>query len=383
MKTIVRLLFLFIVFLCMTVYAHADDYINIGVSLSLTGKFEPMGTGSMRGFRLWEADVNQRGGILGKKVKVIIYDDKSDIETAKSLYETLILKDKVDFLFGPYSSPITEAVLPVTEKYNYPLVISGASSDSIWEKGYKNAFGVYAPASQYAKGLFEIIVKKDLNNIAIVSADDAFSKGFAGGAQTWAKRLDLNIVLFEIFKKGTRDLTPFARKAKESGAQVLIVGGHLDEAIDMRTALKKIHWYPRIYYAPVGPAQDDFYEKLGADANYTFTTSLFEVRANFPGARDFYNRHIKEYNEPPVYQSACAYAGGQVLEEAIKRADSIDKEKMRERLFQLDMITIIGRFSGDKTGKQMRQHAFILQWQNGKREIVWPEGLSTAKPIVK
>ncbi|RJQ41034.1 MAG: hypothetical protein C4550_02560 [Nitrospiraceae bacterium] len=94
--------------------AFAAEPIKIGVSLGLTGKYSEMSNMQMKGFRLWEKEVNERGGILDRKVEVLIRDDRSDPQTAKSIYEQLILKDKVDFVFGPYSSGITEAILPVT-----------------------------------------------------------------------------------------------------------------------------------------------------------------------------------------------------------------------------------------------------------------------------
>ena len=118
-----------------------EPLIKIGVSLGLTGKYSEMSNMQMKGFRLWEKEVNGRGGILGRKIKLIIYDDKSDPLTAKSLYEHLILNDKVDLVLGPYSSEITEAVLPVTEKYGYPMIASGASADRLWQRGYKYIFG--------------------------------------------------------------------------------------------------------------------------------------------------------------------------------------------------------------------------------------------------
>ena len=111
--------------------------VKIGLTLGLTGKYAEMSKNQMNGFRLWEKQVNSRGGLLGRDVKIIIYDDKSDPQTAKSLYEQLILKDKVDLLFGPYSSEITEAILPLTEKYGYPVIASGASSDNLFQKGYR------------------------------------------------------------------------------------------------------------------------------------------------------------------------------------------------------------------------------------------------------
>ncbi len=375
------LLFAFLVF-APPLYAEKET-IKVGITLSLTGKFAPIGNDQKNGYKLWESHVNSRGGLLGRKVEVIVYDDKSDPETAKAIYELMIVNKEKDFLFGPYSSPITEAVLPIMEKYNYPLIISGAGADSLWEKNYKNAIGIYTPSSRVSHGFIELLFKNNIKKIAVVHADDTHSTYVAKGAVSWAEKLGLEVLVFESFKKDTRDLTYLAKKAKDSGAEALIVGGHLNEAIDMRMALKAVNYFPKAYFTSVGGALDEYKTRIGYDANYTFASSLFEVRANFPEAKKFYHDYSSIYKQTPQYHAALAYAGGQVLEEAIKRAKTFDREKVREALFKMDIITIIGRYGVDKTGKQVRQHVYIIQWRKGKKEIVWPEKLATIKPAMR
>jgi branched-chain amino acid transport system substrate-binding protein len=375
------LLFVLIIFAA-PLYAEKET-IKIGVTLSLTGKFSVMGNDQKNGYKLWESHVNSRGGLLGRKVEVVVYDDKSDPETAKALYGQMIVKEKMDFLFSPYSSPITEAILPITEKYNYPLIISGAGADSLWEKNYKNAIGTYTPSSRVSHGFIKLLLKNNIKKIAVVHADDAHSTYVAKGAVSWSEKLGMEVLVFESFKKDTKDLTYLAQKVRDSGAEALLVGGHLNEAIDMRMAVKAVNYFPKAYFASVGGALDEYKARIGYDANYTFASSLFEVRANFPGAKRFHEDYLKVYKQPPQYHAALAYAGGQVLEEAIKRTKTFDGEKVRETLFKMDIITIIGRFGIDKTGKQVRQHVYVIQWRKGKKEIVWPEKLATIKPAMR
>ncbi len=361
----------------------ANEPIKIGVSLSLTGKYSVMGISQMRGFMLWERDINAKGGLLGRRVKVKVYDDKSDPDIARQLYEKIITEDKVDFLFGPYSSPITEAVLPITERNNFPVLITGASGDKLWEQGYKNAIGVFLPASKFCTGIFELIVISGLDNIALIHADDLFSNTIRQQAYLLANRYGIKITYSESFKKGTRDLSPFALKARDSGAEVIILGGHFEDAVDMRLALKKIDWMPKAYFATVGAALDEYGKRLKGDAEYTFSVSLWEAKTNFPGAKRFYDDYLKTYGEPPTYHAAIAYSGGQILETAIKKAGHIDRDRLRDQLFKMDTITVLGRYGVDSTGRQVRQQSFIIQWQKGKREIVWPERIATARPVFK
>lgn len=374
-----------ILLFCLALPSRAEEPVKIGLTLGLTGKYSEMSDMQIKGFRLWERDVNSSGGILGRRVEVIIYDDKSDPLVAKGLYEHLILKDKVDLVFGPYSSEITEAILSVTEKHGYPVLASGASADRLWQKGYKYIFGVFTPASRYSVGFLELLVVNNLNDIAIVYADDSFSRDIAEGTKKWAERFGFKIRLFERFKKGTTNLDELAKKAKASGGGVLIVCGHFDEAVNMRLSLKRIGWYPRAYYASVGPTMQAFYDELKTGADYVFSSSMWEHHGGLmaPGCHEFYDAYTKLYKEAPSYHAAEAYAGGQILEAAIKKAGSLDRDKIRDILSAMDTMTITGRYGVDRTGMQVKHFNLIIQWQNGKKEVVWPEELRTAKAIFR
>ncbi len=373
-------LFLSIMMLFFQTPCLADKPIKIGVSLGLTGRFAVISGALNRGFKLWERNVNHENGILGRPVKVIVKDDQSDPGSAVSIYRDFIEKEYVDFLFAPYSSLITEAVLPIAEKNDMPLLIAGAAADRLWEKGYCNAIGVYTAASKFTIGFLELLVLNELDDITVVYSDDPFSVDLAESTRKWARRFGLNIVLFEKFKKGTQNLEAFALKAQANNSQALMVCGHMNEAINMSNALKNIGWRPRAFYASVGPALQGFYNQCGPEAEGVFGTSLWEPRANYPGAREFNQQFIETYGNTPGYHAGLAYAAGQVLKKAVNEVGSIDKNKVRDALFQLDTMTIIGRFGVDKNGKQERQHTFIIQWQNGQKELVWPVQIKTADP---
>ncbi|MBA4348426.1 MAG: hypothetical protein C0415_00340 [Thermodesulfovibrio sp.] len=374
-----------ILFIFSLLASTAEATIKIGLTLGLTGKYSEMSDKQMKGFKLWERDVNSRGGILGKKVRVIIYDDKSEPRTAKAIYEHLILKDHVDFLFSPYSSEITEAILPVTEKYGYPILISGASADRLWQRGYKYIFGVYTPASRYTEGFIEVVATHGFTKVAIVYADDPFSEDSANGTKKSAEMSGLKVLLFEKFRKGAQRLEALAEKIKSFDARVLIVCGHFNEAVDILLSLKKIRWHPMAYYATVGPATRAFYNRLQADAEYVFTTShwVHQNISDSPDSRAFYESYLKVYDEEPSYHSATAYAAGEILEAAIKKTRGFFKDKIRDNLFIIETSSIIGRYGVDKTGRQIKHLPFVIQWQNGEKEIVWPEEKRTAKPMFR
>ena len=363
---------------------EAADPVKIGLTLGLSGKYSEMSEMQQKGFRLWEKEVNSKGGLLGKNVRIIVYDDKSDTRAARSLYENLILKDKVDLVFGPYSSQITEAILPVTEKNGYPVLVSGASADRLWEKGYKYAFGTYTPASKYTIGFLEMLVGHGFRDIAIVYSTDPFSIDIANGTKKWAGRYGLKTRLFEGFTN-TAHFDELFRVARDAKVQALIVCGHFDAAVGSRLALKKIGWFPRAYFASVGPPMQAFYDRLGKDAENVFSSSQWEplITKSFLGCCEFHERFVKAYKEEPSYHAATAYASGQILEAAAKRAGSLDRDRIRDMLGSMEAMSIMGRYGVDKTGKQIKHFNVIIQWQNGKKEVVWPVDLRTAKPVFK
>jgi branched-chain amino acid transport system substrate-binding protein len=161
------------------------------------------------------------------------------------------------------------------------------------------------------------------------------------------------------------------------------VCGHFDEAVNMRLSLKNIEWQPKAYYASVGHVLRKFLDVLKADADYVFSSSQWEHRAAFPGSKDFYKAFIETYKVEPSYHAATAYAGGQILETALKRSGNLDRNRLRDILSAMDTMTIIGRYGVDRTGMQIKHFNLIIQWQKGKKEIVWPEELRTAQPIFK
>ena len=361
----------------------ADQPIRIGLSLALTGRFAAIAGYQEKGYRLWEQDVNRRGGLLGRPVAVIIHDDASQPVNAQAIYRRLIAQDRVDFFFGPYSSMISQAVLPIAAAANRPILIGGAAADSLWEQAFDNVVGIYTPASKFTLGFFELLVWQGLDRIALLAAEDTFSTDLARSARRWVQRFGLQIVFDANFAKGTEDLSALATQSRENGAQVVVMCGHLNEAVNMRRALKRIQWVPAAYYASVGPALPAFQARCGPDAEDVFATSLWEPHANFPGSQDFYDTFTARYGAVPGYHAALAFATGQVLEAAIRQAKSTAPDLVRDVLFEMDIMTIIGRFGVDHDGKQVRQHTFIIQWQAGRKEIVWPQEIQTATPIFR
>src|SRR5262245_31612454 len=164
--------------------ATAQGPIRIGASLSLTGTYAKLGKNQHEGYQLCEKDLNAKGGLLGRKVQFVVYDDQSMPPTGVRLYEKLITEDKVDVVMGPYSSPITEAVANVTEKYKKIMVTPLAATTSIFRKEprRKYVFMILSPAEVYLEGLLDMAAKRGLKTVAVINEDTLFSKAAASGA---------------------------------------------------------------------------------------------------------------------------------------------------------------------------------------------------------
>ncbi len=380
------LLFALLFLFATALNANAADPIRIGVSLGLTGTYAGPAKMQERGYELWEQDINRRGGILGRPLEIIIRDDKSDKEEATKIYRDLITRQRVDLIFGPYSSEITVAVAPILEELGYPTLLPGAAADRIWKQGYNNVFGLFILASKYALEMIRLAVLHDLRRVAIVYADDEFSVEVANGAKKWAGRANREVVVFEKFKKGIRDLQYLALKAKEARAELIVVAGHFDESVDMRRALKSVGWYPRAYFATIGPTLQKYADEMQQDAEFTFASSLWEPDESleFPGSLGFIKAFKNAYEILPSYHAANAYAAGQVIEAAITNAGSLDRGKIRQTLYDLDVHVAIGRFRVDRFGVPIKHRPLIIQWLGGKKVIVHPEEhRGDARPVFK
>src|SRR5262249_42616820 len=145
--------------------------LRIGLSLGLTGKYQDAAAMNKRGYELWRDDVNARGGMLGRKVELVIKDDLSDPARAGAKYTELTSgPNQVHHVLGPYSSDLVEVIAPIPEAAGYPLLAAGASADRIWHKGYRNLFAMLVPASRYSKGMLILAHDAGFTNLAILAA---------------------------------------------------------------------------------------------------------------------------------------------------------------------------------------------------------------------
>jgi branched-chain amino acid transport system substrate-binding protein len=354
--------------------------LRIGVSLGLTGRYAPMAGQQEQGFRLWAWRQNLAGGLHGRPVELLVRDDAGEPDTARKHYREFIATERVDFLFAPYSSELTGAVAALAAEHGYPLLCSGAVADSLWDAGNPLLFGMFIPASRYAQGFLELLVQQGVTRLAILCFPGRFPEEACRGARAWAGRLGLETVFTREVDGADTDLAAAVAEARAAGAEALLVCGYARDATAARRAVEDSGWRPRAFFATIGPSLEAYREDLGDLAEGAFSPSHWEPDLPYPGAAEFSRDFAKAYDQPPSYQSAAAYAAGQLLAQAVDQAGGADRRRVAEALAGLDTTTILGRYALDRRGMQIRHFPVVVQWQAGRKAVVWPRELATAQP---
>ena len=369
--------------ICQSDQALASEPIRLGISLGLTGQYQQPAIMQKRAYELWRDEINGRGGIMGRAVELVIRDDTGDPALALNIYKEFIAEGSVDQLFAPYSSQLTLAVGPTVDAAGFPMLAAGAAADEIWSKGYHNIFGILTPASRYTQGMLRLAHEAGLATVAILRAKDPFSDGIANGTRRWAPYLKLKVLVDIDFAKDTADLTDVMRQARDAGVDLVVVAGYNNEAVRARKAVMDLKWSPPAFFATIGPSLAGWKNIPGGSTDLTFATSVWEPNDSlaYPRSKEFAAAFNARYGVEPSYQAAAAYAAGQILAAAIEQAKSTDHDAVRAALFDLDTYTVLGRFSVDRTGMQVKRLDMIIQWQNGHKEIVWPAEIRTSPPI--
>ncbi len=360
----------------------AQDTVLIGGAISQTGRYaEPAGR-MLNSVKLYVRQLNERGGLLGKKVELLMMDDKSDKQTSIKLYEKLITDDKVDLLLAPYSSGITDAVANVNERYKMPIVAYGAASSVIWQRGRKYIFNIIDIAENYQKGALHLAKDIGVERIAIIGEDSLFPRMSRKGAEMWAERLGIEVVLAENYSTRRQgDYTALLQKIKSLGAEAILSNSYFDDAAAQIRQLKEQNINLKMFASTVGPGLPRFAKDLGPTAEYVLGFSQWEpvLALGHKGMGDFIDAYEAEYGVPPNYHAGTAYAAMQVFEAAVNTAGSFDNEAVRNALATISLDTVIGHYKVNEQGLNSHR-GLTFQIQDGKRVIIWPPEMAEGKP---
>jgi branched-chain amino acid transport system substrate-binding protein len=369
-----------IVFASLPIPGAAQTPIKIGASMSVTGTYAKPGTYQKQGYDVCIDELNAKGGILGRKVELVIYDDQSNPATAVRLYEKLITEDKVDAVMGPYSSAVSEAVANVTEKYKKVMVAPLAATTSIFKKGRKYIFMVITPAENYLDGLIDMAAKRGLKTVAIINEDTLFPKASAAGTAEAAKKKGMQVVLQEAYPKGNTDFSALLVKIKAANPDVIAAGTYFDDAVAITRQMKELNVNPKMFGLTVGGDLPEFYDLLKQNAEYVYGSTQWDESLPYPGQKEFLAAYKAKFKgQEPSYHTAAGYAGCIIYAEAVKKAGTLDADKVRDQLLKMEIKTAFGDYKVEPDGFQIAHKMVMLQWQDGKRIVVWPDDLANGK----
>jgi len=370
-----------VMFASLPLLVDAQTPIKIGASMSVTGTYAKPGTYQKQGYDVCIDELNAKGGILGRKVELVIYDDQSTPATAVRLYEKLITEDKVDAVMGPYSSAVSEAVANVTEKYKKVMVAPLAATTSIFKKGRKYIFMVITPAENYLDGLIDMAAKRGLKTVAIINEDTLFPKASASGTAEAAKKRGMQVVLQEAYPKGNTDFSALLVKIKAANPDVIAAGTYFDDAVAITRQMKELNVNPKMFGLTVGGDLPEFHDLLKQNAEYVYGSTQWDESLPYPGQKEFLAAYKAKFKgQEPSYHTAAGYAGCLIYAEAVKKAGTLDADKVRDQLLRMEIRTAFGDYKIEPDGFQIAHKMVMLQWQDGKRIVVWPDDLSNGKP---
>jgi branched-chain amino acid transport system substrate-binding protein len=378
--------------------AQAQDCgeIELGAAVSATGIYASNGQNTKNGYEFAVKKINDAGGVKidGKcyHFKIKYYDDESTPARAAQLVERLIDQDKIKYVLGPYGSPLTKAILPVIEKYKTPLVQGEAASRSLFTQGYKYQFGIVATSEKYLTPVVDMaadIAKKAGKDpskvkVAMIYQDDAFSLDVRQGVVDQMKKLKMSATIDDRMPKDLNDITSFLTKVKALKPDVLLVSGHEKGAATAARQMAELQIQVPIVgmtHCEAAKVSQDFPKASEGFVCPTQWDETMKVQDPMFGTAANYNNEIKtayHYKVVP-YQTAQASAAVYVWYDAFKRANSLDKEKVREALTKTDLKTFYGGVKFAADGSNPGKEIILRQIQHGKYNVVWPEAVAAAK----
>jgi len=377
--------------------AAAEDTITLGAAVSLTGKYSVNGKNTQDGYNLAAKVINEHGGVkVGGKayqLKIVYYDDESTSARGAQLVERLISQDHVDFVLGPYGSALTKAIVPITEKYGVPMVEGNGADRGLFTKGYKYLFATLNTSDYYLRAAVSILADEAKREgrdpkslkIAIAIENDNFSQDVRDGVEEDAKKYGMQVVIDDKLPADLNDMTATLTKVKALKPDALFISGHEKGAVlGIREVAAQRVYVPMLALTHCDSAQ--ITEKFGKDANYAFCGSQWDSRMTYSD-RWFGNpqKYAELFNatfhyEPP-YQAAESTATVEVFADAIARAGSLDRAKVRDAIAATDMMTFYGPIKFDATGKNIAKSMVMYQVQDQKYVVVAPAKWATGKPI--
>jgi len=359
--------------------AQSGAPIKIGFSMAMTGGLAANGKSALLAQKIWEEDVNAKGGVLGRPVKLVYYDDQSNPSTVPGIYAKLLDVDKVDLIIGPYATAQMAPAMPVVISKNKVFVtLLGLAVNS--EFKYPNYFAMIPsgpdPKPSFTKGFFEAAMAQNPRpqTVAIVAADQEFSRNAADGARENADKAKLKVVYDKTYPPTTTDFAPIVRAIAATNPDLVVLNSYPPDSVGLVRAINEIGFKPKmIGGAMVGLQATALKTQLGPAlngfVNYDFWLPV--PKMNFPGVDELIKKYQARAQAEGVdalgyYMAPWGYAQLQVLQQAIEGTKSIEDKQLADYIRANTFKTVLGDVKFGKDGEWDQPRMLQIQFHDVK-----------------
>jgi len=361
-----------------------DAPVRIGYAIARTG---PWAIGAQLtqepNFVMWAEQVNAAGGlnVKGKKRKIelIGHDDRSETETVVRTYEKLMGSDKVDLILPPWSTGANFAVMPLIQKYGYPMLAPTATGRKLL--GMKNPyfFSMLQQPDVMMDALAEFLKARNTRTVAVTYVDDLFGLEQSAALEKSFKAKGIEIVEKKSYPLGVKDLKPVLNAIKAKNPDAYISLSYPPDTFLVTAQAREIAFNPKAFYAAVGAAFPVYRDKMGPTIEGVLGLGSWNPKSS-PALKAYFDAHVARHKkEPDRWASAHAWAGLQVLEQAVAKA-GLDRKALREAIANGEFDTVLGKVRF-RNGENVSTPGVVSQWQGREFEVVWPPQLATAPAL--
>jgi branched-chain amino acid transport system substrate-binding protein len=357
-----------------------DEPVRIGYAISRTGPFAAGAQTSQEpNYILWAEQVNAAGGLNVKgrkrKVELIGFDDRSEVETAVRTYEKLMGSDKVDLILPPWGTGMNFAVMPLMKKYGYPMLAPTATGRKLL--GLKNPyfFALLQQPDTMMIALAEFMKARGAATAAVIHVDELFGLEQMGALEVALKEKGIRIIEKKSYPIGVKDLQPVLSDIKAKNPDAFVALSYPPDTFLITGQAKELGFNPKLFYAAVGTAFPGYRDRMGAAAEGVMGLGTWNPKMG-GGAKAYFDAHVARWKkEPDRWASAHAWAGLQILQQAVEKV-GLDRKALRDAIAGGEFDTIIGKVRF-KDGENVTTPGVVSQWQGGEFEVVWPPQRST------
>jgi branched-chain amino acid transport system substrate-binding protein len=366
--------------------AQSKNVIRFGAPLPLTGGLAPEALKAQQGYEIWVERVNRAGGIkVGDrklKIEMVYVDYQSNTARAVQAAEGLITQDKVDFLFSPHGSGAAKAADIVSEKYKVPTVAATASSPQVFDQKPHYLFGTYTPNATLLEPLFKVV--KDtgapIRKVAIYARNDLFPLALAQEMEQVAKANGMDIVSNEKFSINALDHSSAVSVLKSLAPDWIFVAGYSNDNILIRKQMIDQRVHAPVITMLTGPSFPEFVEAVGIPGSENITgaawwdaASRYQSDDIFGSSEGYLNAFRTKFGNLPDYGNASYTVAAVVMQMAIEKAGTLDREKVRDALAGLDVRTFFGPIRFNASGQTDSYSPPVFQLRDGKTVVLSPK----------